>query len=69
MTKYYVYEYKVIEIDGDNHTVTPVFNIEVSDSKLHTTKISAFSELRDILSIYCEASRLTAEPPIHAITL
>lgn len=54
MTKYYVYECCVSEIDIDSKEKNTLLKINVRDSTLHTNKEAAFAELRDILSMYCK---------------
>ncbi len=54
MGKYYVYHCSISEIDVDNNEVNSILEAHTEDSKVHTNKQDAVSELRDILDKHCK---------------
>jgi hypothetical protein len=60
MTKYYVYHCSISEIDVENNEVNSILEAHSDDTKVHTNKQEAVSELRNILDKHCTQS-LTKE--------
>ena len=60
MSIYYVYHCSISEISVDSGEVNSILEAHTEDSKIHTNKQEAISELRDILDKHCVTS-LTKE--------
>ena len=54
MDKYFLYHCSISEIDVDNNEVNSILEAHTEDSKVHTNKQDAVSELRDILDKHCK---------------
>jgi hypothetical protein len=58
MGKYFVYYCSISEIDTIENTVTPVFQANSENDKIHSDKDAIFRELRDIFDRYCAQSKI-----------
>ena len=53
MSKYYVYECTISELDIENNKTNMVFHASSTENNIHTCKEKAFKELRNILNTRC----------------